>query len=413
MRSSSGTTGIGAAVQSGMPAALVVLAAGSLTGAAAAFAASAWVTGCVLVLLAAILCGASITAVLLLRSQRQMLAVLEQGIDAVAIVRIGRNGALELHYVNEKIVRLCGPISPAEGLLEHPAVQGGLRAAAAGGQATQQEIAWESGATPARWLHCQFLPVPRGAALMMRDVTEHKAEEREARENRAFMQSLIEYLPVLIFAKSFRAEDYDKMLVWNKTAEHVMGYSADQVLGKSNSEIFPGKVADTLNALDRQMLAAPKVMTIPEFPYRRPDGAMRYLRSISVPLFGPENKVDYILGIVEDITDRRAQEWELRGQRAELSAINDALPVGLFRTDAEGRVVYVNSTFLRMMKLEYEQVARDGWYGTVHPEERATVFEEWTRAIKSELPYENTLRFIVGGERVLWATLKAAQIRID
>src|SRR6185437_5536084 len=167
------------------------------------------------------------------------------------------------------------------------------------------------------------------------------------------------------------------------------------VLGKSNHEVFPGKVADTLNALDRQMLVSPKVMTIPEFPYRRPDGALSYLRSISVPLFDEHGKVEYILGIVEDITARRAQEWELRSQRAELAAINDSLPVGLFRTDAEGKVVYVNTTFLHMMGMEFEQAAREGWHAAIHPEDRATATAEWAHAMQNDLPYENTLRFVV------------------
>ena len=243
--------------------------------------------------------------------------------------------------------------------------------------------------------------------------SERKAEDQETHENRAFLQTLIEYLPVLIFAKSFREDSFDKMLVWNKTAEHVMGYSAEQVLGRSNSEVFPAKVADTLNALDRQMLVSPKVMTIPEFPYRRPDGALSYLRSISVPLFDDDGKVEYILGIVEDITARRAQEWELRSQRAELAAINDSLPVGLFRTGADGKVIYVNSTFLHMMDMEFEQVAREGWHAAIHPEDRATATADWAHAVQNELPYENTLRFVAGKNRLLWAALKAAPIRMD
>ena len=238
-------------------------------------------------------------------------------------------------------------------------------------------------------------------------------EEREAREKNAFLQSLFDHLPILFFAKSFRQGSYGKMLVWNKTAEHVMGYSAEQTVGKTNEEIFPAKVADTLDALDRAMLASPKVMTIPEFPYRRPDGRLSYLRSVSVPMFGAEGRVDTILGIVEDITARREQDRELRTQRAELAAINDALPVGLFRTDAEGKVVYANAAFLRMMDMEFEQIARDGWHAAIHPEDRATVQEEWAHAMQNELPYENTLRFAVGKNCIRWASLKSAQIRMD
>ena len=368
---------------------------------------------------AAVLCavGVAVAAASLLlgRDGGQLRAVAEQGMDAVAILRPRAGARFDVVYANGKAAPLCGLVAPffAANVLQLPAVREKLHAAAAARQRLEGEIVLQREGEPDRWLHCQFIPAPRGVALVMRDVTLRKTEEREMHENRAFWQSLIEHLPVLIFAKSFRRDNYDKMVVWNKTAEHVMGYGAEQVIGKSNHEIFPAKVADTLNALDRQMLAAPKVMTIPEFPYRRPDGTLCYLRSVSVPLFGDNGKIEHILGIVEDITARRAQELELRSQRMELAVINDSLPVGLFRTDAEGRVAYVNAAFTRMMEMDAEHIAREGWHAAIHPEDRGMVLEEWARAMQSDLPYENTLRFAVGKNRILWATVKAAQICTD
>ncbi|HEX7642598.1 MAG TPA: PAS domain-containing protein [Burkholderiaceae bacterium] len=396
------------AVQFGATTIFVVLGAGLLLGAVSFLLSLALGAGFAVLLALTGVLAAAAPVLLYLRRGRQMKAVLERGADAVAIVRPGRDGGFEAVFANVKAAKLC-----QAGLLRQSDVLEGLQAAASGSNDLQREIVVESEGTPTLWLHCQFLPVPGGVALAVRDISARKTEERELRENRAFLQSLIEHLPMLLFAKSFRRENYDKMVVWNKTAEHVMGYTAKEVIGKSNHEIFPSKVADTLNALDRQMLAAPKVVTIPEFPYRRPDGVLSHLRSISVPLFGEDGKVDYILGIVEDITARRAQDLELRSQRAELAAINDALPVGLFRTDAQGRVTYVNSTLTRMMGLEYEEVAREGWYAGVHPEDRSLVILEWTHATQGVLSYENTLRFVTGDGGILWAAVKAAPIRMD
>jgi len=280
-------------------------------------------------------------------------------------------------------------------------------------QSIQGEYEVDSPAIHARWLHYQVVPLVDGLAVTMRDISTQKRDEVEMRENRAFLQSLIEYLPVLIFAKSFKGNTADKLVVWNKTAEHVMGYSAEQVIGKNNSEIFPSKVADTLNALDRQMLVDPKVVIIPEFPYRRPDGELRYLHSISVPLFGEAGTVDYILGIVEDITVRRAQDWTLRNQQAEMEAVNDALPLGLFRTDSGGNVIYVNSTFEKMTGLDLEELKQHGWPRAVHADDRQHVQDEWTTAIGNDLPYQGTHRFQRRDGKLLWASVKAAQIRLD
>lgn len=265
----------------------------------------------------------------------------------------------------------------------------------------------------AKWLHYQIVPLADGLAVTMRDISARKRDEVEMRENRAFLQSLIEYLPVLIFAKSFRGETADTLVVWNKTAEHVMGYTAEQVIGRNNREIFPSKVADTLNALDRQMLADPRVVDIPEFPYRRPDGALCYLHSISVPLFSESGEVDYILGIVEDITVRRTQEWALRSQQAEMQAVNDSLPLGLFRTDSSGHVTYVNSAFEKMTEFDLEELRHHGWYRAVHPDEKQQVEDEWGVAMRNDLPYQSTHRFQLRDGRIIWTSVKAAQIRLD
>ena len=420
MRSSTDVSGKASTLSAwpgGIAPTLAILGAGFLSGATVFLAATALDSNrfSVLLLLAGISAGA-IAWFIQRRDRRQLHAVVEQVSDAVAVLKLHSDGTFDVMYANRQARRLCDLATGSAAsfpLLQIPPLLEKLRLAAAGQQGQQEEISLPADGEQPRCLYCQIMPVPCGAAVVIRDISAHKAEEKETRENRAFLQSLIEYLPVLIFAKSFRQDNYDKMVVWNKTAEHVMGYSTEQVVGKSNDEIFPSKVADTLNALDRQMLAAPKVVTIPEFPYRRPDGALCYLRSTSVPLFGEEGRVDYILGMVEDITARRAQEWDLRTQRAELAAINDALPVGLFRTDAEGRVLYVNVAFERMMGLQFEQIARVGWHAALHPDDRDTVLAEWARAMHNDRPYENTLRFMVGKNRILWASVKSAQIRMD
>ena len=53
---------------------------------------------------------------------------------------------------------------------------------------------------------------------------------------------------------------------------------------------------------------------------------------------------EYMLCIVEDRTERRKHESALLDQQAELMALSDAAPVGLFRATATGEYTYVNLT---------------------------------------------------------------------
>ena len=224
------------------------------------------------------------------------------------------------------------------------------------GTSMQEEFQIQTPEIRAQWLHNQVVPLADGVAITMRNISARKRDEVELRNNRAFLQTLIEYLPMVVFAKSFRAESHDQLVVWNKTAEIVMGYPADKVIGKSNLEIFPPKVAATLNELDRQMRENPKVAVIPEFPYRRPDGVMSYLHSISVPLLDEDGEVEYILGIVEDVTLRRRQEQQLLKSERWLRTITDNLPALIAYVDQEERYRFCNSYYEAVFNSESGKV---------------------------------------------------------
>jgi diguanylate cyclase (GGDEF)-like protein/PAS domain S-box-containing protein len=279
----------------------------------------------------------------------------------------------------------------------------------------QEELTIELPDAGLQWLNANAVVASEECiGLTIRDITALKQYEAELRNSRAFLQSLIDYLPVLVFAKSFRPESYGQLVVWNKTAETITGYSADNVLGKSNNEIFPPNVATTFDGLDQQMMLEPKVVSIPEFPYRRGmDGELFYLRSISVPLLGEDGKLEYILGIVENLTNRRKQEFALRAQQAELAVVNDALPLGVFRTDADGAYTYINRAYEKITGQILGEALGDGWQASVHPDDRDSIRKEWAHAVQTLQPYQAILRFLHLDGRIVWVSLKAAPIIVD
>jgi diguanylate cyclase (GGDEF)-like protein/PAS domain S-box-containing protein len=264
-----------------------------------------------------------------------------------------------------------------------------------------------------QWLHHQIVPIGDGVAITTRNISARKNAEFETRNSRAFLQSLIDHLPVLIYARSMRPESFGKMVVWNKTAEIVTGYRTSLILNTPDRKIFPPEMIVLINEFERKMLADPMVVDIPEVPFRRPDGGLRYLRVISVPLFDEMDQLEYILGIAEDITLRRQQELDLRTKQAELAAANDASPLGLFHTGPQGDCTYVNRTYEEMSGLTREQAAGDGWAAAIHPEDRLKVFQNWGRCARSGQPYQDVYRFLHAKGRTVWVSVKTAPILVD
>ena len=308
--------------------------------------------------------------------------------------------------LNERLCEVL-PVIRSEGLFEKyvRVVETGMP--------MQDEFPLKSPQIHAQWLHTQVVSLADGLAITMRDITDRKRDEIELRHNRAFLQSLIDYLPVVFFVKDFRVEGFGRMIVWNKAAEVVSGYPADMVIGRTNIEIFPSRMAKMLDEVDGEMLAHPKVSVIDDAPFRRLDGGLRYLHSISVPLFGEDGKVEYILGIVEDITSRREQEHELREHQAELVAVSDASPLGLFRTGLDGRCTYANRTFEQIAGINLNDLLERDWMPAVHPEDRSRVSEEWARSTHDAEPYYDMFRFLHVNGRIVWVSVKAVPIVVD
>ena len=281
------------------------------------------------------------------------------------------------------------------------------------GSSLEEEFETNTPTGSARWLRHQVVPVAGGIAVTSRDITARKRAEAEQRNSRKFLQTLIDYLPVMIFAKSARPGDYGRYVVWNEAAEVITGYTTEQVLGKTDAEAFPQEMAQEYETEDREILADPMVRNTPEYEYRRADGSSRTLSRVTLPIFDDQDEPEYILGVIEDITTRKRQEFQLRAQRAELQAVNDASPLGLFRADLEGSFTYANRTYEQIAGLAPGGAVGRAWTRAIHPEDRERVLAAGRRLIGEGLPFDLTHRITRQNGTEVWVEAKAAPILVD
>ena len=264
-----------------------------------------------------------------------------------------------------------------------------------------------------RWLRHQIVPISDGVAVTSRDISARKLDELALQDNRSFLQSLIDHLPVLVYVKSARPENFGQMEVWNKAAEDITGYLANDVIGKTDSAAFPPGFGLHDEEDDRAILAERGVIDHPEKPLRLPDGSLRHLHSVSVPVFDERQQVEHILGIAEDISQRRQQELALRQNQAELAAVNDASPLGLVRLDRERRCTYVNRTFEAITGQPRASAIGAGWTSALHPEDYPLLHQALEELRRSHAPFQSTLRWLHRDGKLVWVSMKIAPILID
>lgn len=138
------------------------------------------------------------------------------------------------------------------------------------------------------------------------DITAGKKAEEEVRKAQAFLDSIVENIPDMIFVKEAKELRFVRM---NRAGEELLGYKRDELIGKNDYDFFTEKEADFFTAKDHEVLAGGKVVEIPEETIHTHHKGVRILHTKKVPLYDKEGKPLYLLGISEDITEKKmAQE---------------------------------------------------------------------------------------------------------
>ncbi|HLF02878.1 MAG TPA: PAS domain S-box protein, partial [Anaerolineales bacterium] len=180
---------------------------------------------------------------------------------------------------------------------------------------------------------------------MLADVTDRQYFEStlaqratELEDTTSFLDSVIENLPVMLFVKD--AQDLS-FVRWNKAGEEITGYSKEAFMGKTDHDFFPKEEADFFAKKDREVLGGGQLVDIPEEPIQTAHRGLRYLHTRKIPIYDADGKPKFLLGISEDITERKQAEEELRKFQHALDRSTDAV----FMTDPQGKILYVNPAF--------------------------------------------------------------------
>ncbi len=140
-------------------------------------------------------------------------------------------------------------------------------------------------------------------------ILERKRIEGELRELNSYLDSIIENIPDMIFLKD--AKDL-RFVRFNRAGEELLGYERSELLGKNDYDFFPKDEADFFIKKDRETLTAGKLVEIQEESIQTRHKGVRILHTKKIPVLDREGRPLYLMGISEDITDRKRAEEGLR-----------------------------------------------------------------------------------------------------
>ncbi|MBV9493942.1 MAG: EAL domain-containing protein [Acidobacteria bacterium] len=151
--------------------------------------------------------------------------------------------------------------------------------------------------------------------IIVRQVKAIRAEQ-ELRETNQFATEIIQNAGegIVVYDRNLRYR------VWNRFMEELTGRAADEVMGRFAPEIFPHIREQHVDELLRRALAG-EMVSSPDVHYWVP-GTDRsgWVSAIYRPHFDSRGKIAGVIGLIRDITERKAAE-----QQIEYQAYHDAL----------------------------------------------------------------------------------------
>jgi PAS domain S-box-containing protein len=208
-------------------------------------------------------------------------------------------------------------------------------------------------------------------ADLQEQIQERKAAEAALQKTTSLQRAILDGANYTIISTS----PDGTILTFNRAAEALLGYAAEEVVGKTTPAVFH----DIEELKQRSLLIGEQAEQSPlfqvliakarlgepdeqEWTYICKDGRRsRMLLSVTA-LHDAEGNITGFLGIGSDITESKKAQEELRESQQRLQAILDNSPAIIYLTDTQNKYQLVNRRYEELFQVTKEQIIGKSLY---------------------------------------------------
>ena len=187
-----------------------------------------------------------------------------------------------------------------------------------------------------------------GVVVNWRDITERMRAEQTLRHERNFANTALNSLPGIFYL----FDQKGKFMRWNEGFEVVTGYSAVEIAHLTPLDLFRGADKALIQERIGEVFTKGASWAEAEMVSKSGQQVPYYFTGHRILIDGRP----CVIGMGTDVTQRKRAETALRESQALFHSLVEQMPTGVFRKDAAGVFVFVNSAFCRLKGMEAEQI---------------------------------------------------------
>lgn len=173
---------------------------------------------------------------------------------------------------------------------------------------------------------------------------------------------------------------------WNRGAERVYGYRAEEVIGRSISLLCPPNRLDEVPAMLDRIANGEHVRNVETVQRRKKGDRIDVSLTIS-PVKDPDGSVMGASAIARDVTEQKRIEAALRDSEARFRMMADTAPVMVWMAGPDTHITFINKRWLEFTGRTVQEEIGDNWFTGIHHDDLDRCRTSYLEAFKSEQPF--------------------------
>lgn len=216
---------------------------------------------------------------------------------------------------------------------------------------TQETIVFDSYFEPQdKWFECRVYPTKEGLSIYYTDITDKKKAEKISRDNRMFLENIINNIGDPVFVK----DEQSRFLLANTEFFRLFGRTKDEIIGKAFADDVPEKERERYLKADKSVISS-GMEHVDIIEYQNKHGETRYISTKKTKFTDDYGNI-FLIGVIRDVTDQKRAEAQIIKSEQYLNSIINNIGDPLFVKDENSRLLLVNDAFCAIFDLTREEI---------------------------------------------------------